>query len=124
MFVGDEAFPLMPYLMRPYPRRFLNNEKQIFNCRQSRARRQVECAFGVVSSLWRIMRKPIEVDPGLATAIVKAVCVLHNYIQDKEPEHISEPIQTDFHGQLEGLQPDSGLACNEAMSVRKEVYHG
>lgn len=41
-FVGDEAFPLTPYLLRPYPRRTLNNVKRIFNYRLSRGRKTVE----------------------------------------------------------------------------------
>ena len=122
MFVGDEAFALMPNLMRPFPRRFLDNEKRIFNYRLSRARRQVECTFGVMSSMWRIMRKPIEVQPNFATNMVKAVCVLHNYIKDKEPDCTRELIQNDSHiQQWEGLPRDSGRARSEAMSVRNAL---
>nr|CAH7748740.1 unnamed protein product [Callosobruchus chinensis] len=39
IFVGDEAFPLKSYIMRPYPRRHLNLQKSVFNFRLSRARR-------------------------------------------------------------------------------------
>ena len=51
MFVGDEAFPLRPYLMRPYPGRFLDSEKKrVFNYRLSRCRRVVENSFGMSDS--------------------------------------------------------------------------
>lgn len=47
VFVGDEAFPLKPYLLRPYPGRAVDSQqKRIYNYRLSRARRVVENAFG------------------------------------------------------------------------------
>ncbi|GFS11557.1 protein ANTAGONIST OF LIKE HETEROCHROMATIN PROTEIN 1 [Elysia marginata] len=90
VFVGDEAFPLIPNLMRPFPQRDLSDEKRIFNYRMSRARKQIECAFGILSSMWRILRKPVEVQVDFATDIVKATCILHNYIQNRESERIKE----------------------------------
>lgn len=39
VIVGDEAFILTPYILRPYPRKSnLNVQKRIFNYRLSRAR--------------------------------------------------------------------------------------
>ena len=49
VIVGDDAFPLKNYLVKPYPNRQLDPEKRVFNYRLSRARRIVENVFGIQS---------------------------------------------------------------------------
>ncbi|XP_071636696.1 uncharacterized protein [Temnothorax longispinosus] len=48
--VGDEVFPLKPYLLRPYPGRGLTPEQEMYNYRLSRARRIIENVFGILAS--------------------------------------------------------------------------
>ncbi|KAM3924778.1 uncharacterized protein RB166_008129 [Leptodactylus fuscus] len=42
VMVGDEAFPLLENLLRPFPRSRLDGRKRVFNMRLSRARRFVD----------------------------------------------------------------------------------
>jgi hypothetical protein len=80
--VGDEAFPLKTYLMRPYPgsQRKGDNEKSIFNYRLSRARRVVENAFGILSQKFQIYQRTLRSLPENAGNIIFASCILHNYL--------------------------------------------
>lgn len=82
--VGDAAFPLKTYLLRPYPGRYLSEDKRIFNYRLSRARRIIENAFGIMSTKFRIFRRAIIANPTKVTRITKAACCLHNYLKISE----------------------------------------
>ncbi|KAK5898234.1 hypothetical protein CgunFtcFv8_015670 [Champsocephalus gunnari] len=83
VFVGDEAFPLLDNLLRPFPGRQLTRERRLFNYRLSRARLVVECAFGILSSQWRMFRRVITTSPEVTELCVKATCVLHNFLRRK-----------------------------------------
>nr|XP_055025796.1 uncharacterized protein LOC129412676 [Misgurnus anguillicaudatus] len=63
LFVADEAFPLQKNMMRPFPGHNLSPEQRIFNYRLSRARRMVECAFGILASQWRLYRQILAGSP-------------------------------------------------------------
>jgi len=52
--------------------------------RLSRSTHTIENTFGIMSSKWRIFRRPIIASKKTANAIIKAVVVLHNYIKKSE----------------------------------------
>ncbi|GFG35212.1 hypothetical protein Cfor_01316, partial [Coptotermes formosanus] len=80
-FVADEAFPLKFNIMRPYPRRMIINKRRIFNYRLSRARKSVECAFGILTAKFKIFERPICCKEHSAISIVKASVLLRNFIR-------------------------------------------
>ena len=80
VFVGDDAFPLKPYMIKPYPRGEIRLHEKIANYRFSRARRIVENAFGIATSRFRLFRRAITADIEVAVHATKAVIALHNYL--------------------------------------------
>ena len=83
VLVGDDAFPLKTYLMKPHPGLDLTEEKRIFNYRLSRARRVSENAFGILVSRFQVFRQAIRTSPENVNKIVMATTVLHNYLRSK-----------------------------------------
>ena len=88
VIVADEAFPLKPNIMRPYPKMkaaTLPRDMQIFNYRLSRARRIVENCFGILAQRFRLYNRRLQLKPETVKIIVKATCVLHNYLRENSP---------------------------------------
>ena len=84
VILGGEAYPLKTHLMKPLARKDLSCEERVFNYRLSRARRCVECAFGILTAKWRLLNKAIETNVNKAERIVRCICLLHNIIIDLE----------------------------------------
>lgn len=81
--------------MRPYPRDQLDPQKRIFNYRLSRARRIVEATFGVLARKWYVYRKDFECKVETVDKVVKASCVLHNYLIQTEIDYLSGSTTSD-----------------------------
>lgn len=84
VLIGDEGFGISKFLMRPYGGNFLTVKKRVFNYRLSRARRYIECSFGILANKWRIFHRPLNVSIDLAEKIVQASCVLHNFVRERD----------------------------------------
>ncbi|KAE9543510.1 hypothetical protein AGLY_002310 [Aphis glycines] len=82
VILGDEAFPLKTYLMRPYPGKQLDDlSRRIYNYRLCRTRRVVENCFGILAQKFRIYNRRIHFKPENVDYIILANCVLHNFIK-------------------------------------------
>jgi len=81
-FIGDEAFPLSENLMKIYLGQHPKDSKErIFNYRVCRARRVVENVFGLSSSVFRVLRKPMLSEPEKAQLVAMTIACLHNFLR-------------------------------------------
>ena len=83
--LGDEAFLLKEYMMRPFPGQ-LDEDEKVFSYRQSRGRRVIENTFGILRARWRILGRPIKATVENVERYLLAIIALHNYLQQKEIE--------------------------------------
>lgn len=89
VFLGDGAFALSRHVMKPYPGNHDGGTLQrTFNYRLSSARVIVENVFGVLSSVFRIFKKPMELQPKQATLITLSCILLHNFLRRREASRI------------------------------------
>lgn len=81
-FLADDAFPLKINIMKAFPG--LHDKasvKRVFNYRHCRGRRVVENVFGIMSVVFRVLRKPMLLEPERADTVVLACCHLHNFLR-------------------------------------------
>lgn len=82
VFIGDDAFPLSTSLLKPYPGRHSKGSiERIFNYRLCRARRIVENVFGILASVFRVLRSPMLLQPEKAATICMTCTLLHNFLR-------------------------------------------
>ena len=77
--LGDSAYPLMTWLMKPFPHNSsLSTEQKTYNYRICRARIVVENAYGRLKGRWRRLLKKNEMHINNIPTVIAACCVLHN----------------------------------------------
>ena len=92
VFVGDDAFALKTYMMKPYPHQALEPDKRIYNYRHSRARRLSENLFGIMANRWRFFRNVLLLPPETIEKLVLAALTLHNFLRQSSSRSIYCPV--------------------------------
>ena len=78
VILGDSAYPLMSWLLKPFAFGTTSMEQQSFNYRLSRARMVIENAYGRLKGRWRCLLKRLDVHVNNVPVVVAACCTLHN----------------------------------------------
>ncbi len=84
-FVGDNAFPLCTYMMKPYGRLGLEVPERIYNYYMSRCQRVSENAFGILANRYACLLSVIKFQPKITTNIVLAAICCHNLMRMRYP---------------------------------------
>ena len=93
--LGDSAYPISPWLQKPFPEAARDLSEIRFNRELSSARVKIECAFGCLKSRWRILQKRLDSNLAFSVKTAIACAVLHNFCikmgddwdDDGNPDH-------------------------------------
>ena len=103
VFVGDDAFSLQDNLMKAYPvEQKKGSKKRIFNYRLCRARRIIENVFGIMSAVFRVLRKVMLLSPQKAKTVVLTCVYLHNVLRKNKLSRNTYTPQGTFDEDKEG----------------------
>ena len=91
--LGDAVYPLLQWLMKPYPNNgHLTPSQRRFNYKLSSTRMVVENAYGRLKGRWRCLLKRLDVATCRVPTTVGACCTLHN-ISETHGEAFNEDLR-------------------------------
>ena len=92
---GDNAYLNSPYMATPYAATS-GGTKDAYNFYHSQLRIRIECAFGMLTHRWAILRSaiPMNVTVHKTVALVLALARLHNYCIDENEADCDAPYST------------------------------
>lgn len=76
--------------MKNYPGSNLTPEKEHFNYRLSRARIQIERAYGRLKGRWRCLLKALDCDLDKVVLHATSACILHNICEERKECYLEE----------------------------------
>lgn len=122
--LGDEAFGLSKRVMRPYASKALTKERRVYNYRHCRARRTVECAFGILSNKWRVLRSCILVDHDFAKSVAMCCCILHNFVKKRDGYIFEDTLSCELEEVADNTAVGGRTTGLEVRDVFCEYFNG
>ena len=123
LLLGDSAYPLEEFIMKPYADRgSLSEQEKLFNVALSQSRVVVENAFGRLKGRLRCLSKRLDTSVQNAVIITSACCILHNFCElcrQEFPEEWLQDVDVDMVHNLP--YPGTYRAVGYAQEIRDKI---
>jgi hypothetical protein len=107
VIVADDAFAMTERIVKPFIGRHKKGSiERAFNYRYARARRVIENAFGILSSVFRVTRKPLILQPESAKWVTLSCAYLNNCLRN------SSSVETYSPAHVFDYEDDEGNVTN------------
>jgi hypothetical protein len=80
--IGDNTFTNGRFMLTPYTKVQMNQKRSNYNFFISQLRIHIEMAFGLLTSKWRIFKRPLNTSLSTAVRIAHVCFRLHNFCID------------------------------------------
>jgi hypothetical protein len=94
--IGDDAFALKAWMMKPYSVKGLSREQRKFNYRLSRVWSVIENAFGISASRYLCLLNVMYQLPDIVSTFTLACCLLHNMLRTQVMAEHERLVDTDW----------------------------
>ena len=103
--IGDSGYPLLPWLLTPFPGRGGQCGVQgLYNGFLTSARNPVERAFGLLKARWALLEGTIWHKLDLCVKLVMAAFLLHNWLLKKKDSVMDDVLEQLRHDKLDDAQ--------------------
>ena len=116
--LADPAYPLLPWLIKGYPRNEATERKKKFNYNLSRARMTVENTFGRWKGIFTWFSKRLDMEVASSVDVVHASCVLHNICELQKNEFMSDWEEADAFEDAIVAEPIDENEAQDADNIR------
>lgn len=105
IITADDTFPLLENIIPPYPYPYpqTNTKKSFFNSKLDKMSDSAKNAYRLMSTAFRVLRKPMDLGIKEATTVTLVCCYLHNFLmKSTESKILYSPIVDNTENNNEG----------------------
>uniref|UniRef100_A0A182N990 DDE Tnp4 domain-containing protein n=1 Tax=Anopheles dirus TaxID=7168 RepID=A0A182N990_9DIPT len=122
--LGDNAYPLLPWLITPYPvKNKLTCVERSFNVYVTKARSCLAKTFERLLGRWKVLNRGTHIDVNFIPEVVITCCILHNIVERLESPYVDSWNECHSVEDITPEQPqwECQIVADEGEAVRNQL---